>query len=452
MEPSRDPRANNYTGKGKVSSIAETLSRDCAIVKDSDGKVSLFKYKPPTLAEFVSDIDYLGYPALSPVQFHDAIQVIGPDPEKIFSNGSFFRLGVFLWGKGCVSGETILKDEATGESKSIEQWAIENKPLSLKSLDVRTGEDRVDKVSAPFLNGEEELFEVTLSTGQKISVTKKHRFLTNNGWKELGELIEGDEIVTDGMIVCQECKKELNHMTWTHLRKHSMSLAQYRDKYPWQEISSQNHKSACARNGEAHGMFGRKQTEESKRKNREHNLGNYEEKYGKERAEIMRRKAANFSNSNPMVSRPKETVKKILATKRANGTFDKWSEKMRKTGGYSNAHYRRYTYESIFSGKVNVVGTYELRTCRILDRMIENGDIEKWEYSPDRIKYEMEGISRSYTPDFKLFLRDGSFYYLEVKGMFLENAKRKMEAVKKLIDVRMFFIEDIIREESKYAT
>jgi len=99
MEP-RGVRGGTYEGRGRVASIGDTLARDNANVKGSDGNVSLFRYKPPTLAEFVSDIDYLGYPALSPVQFHDAIQVIGPDPEKIFSNGSFFRLGVFLWGKG----------------------------------------------------------------------------------------------------------------------------------------------------------------------------------------------------------------------------------------------------------------------------------------------------------------------------------------------------------------
>lgn len=65
-----------------------------------ESKDTLYRYTPPSLAEFITSPEYLEYPALSPVQFHDSLQVLGPDPKKIFSDGSPFRIGVFLWGKG----------------------------------------------------------------------------------------------------------------------------------------------------------------------------------------------------------------------------------------------------------------------------------------------------------------------------------------------------------------
>jgi hypothetical protein len=40
-----------------------------------------------------------------------------------------------------------------------------------------------------------EVYEVELENGQKIKCTKEHKFLTSNGWKELQELKEGDDII-----------------------------------------------------------------------------------------------------------------------------------------------------------------------------------------------------------------------------------------------------------------
>lgn len=66
----------------------------------TEDESAVYRYTPPGLAEFVTSSEYIEYPSLSPVQLHDSLEVLGPDPKLIFSGGSLFRVGVFLWGKG----------------------------------------------------------------------------------------------------------------------------------------------------------------------------------------------------------------------------------------------------------------------------------------------------------------------------------------------------------------
>lgn len=66
---------------------------------------------------------------------------------------------------------------------------------------------------------------------------------------------------------------------------------------------------------------------------------------------------------------------------------------------------------------IKVQGSYQYRTCVILDKWVELGMIQKWQYSPDRIKYIWEdGSQHYYIPDFKVFNKDNTWYYIQVKG------------------------------------
>ena len=42
---------------------------------------------------------------------------------------------------------------------------------------------------------DDEVYEIETENGVKIQATKEHKFLTNNGWKMLSELTEGDDLV-----------------------------------------------------------------------------------------------------------------------------------------------------------------------------------------------------------------------------------------------------------------
>lgn len=100
---------------------------------------------------------------------------------------------------------------------------------------------------------------------------------------------------------------------------------------------------------------------------------------------------------------------------------------------------------------IKVQGTYELRTCAILDEWKARKFILDWEYTNDRYQYLWEdGTEHTYLLDFKVFITETEFYYIETKGYIRENDERKWEAVKKLgHELKVWFNEDIKREEEK---
>lgn len=99
-------------------------------------------------------------------------------------------------------------------------------------------------------------------------------------------------------------------------------------------------------------------------------------------------------------------------------------------------------------GKIKVQGSYEVRTCRILDQWKEIGKIKNWEYTQDRFEYiGYDRKNHYYLLDFKIFT-DGGFYYLEPKGWIRTNDLLKWNAIRKLnYKLIVWFKKDIKREE-----
>ncbi len=83
-----------------------------------------------------------------------------------------------------------------------------------------------------------------------------------------------------------------------------------------------------------------------------------------------------------------------------------------------------------------VQGNYELRTCYILEAFKILKKIKDWEYvndTNDRFQYiGIDGKEHTYITDFKVYLHDNSFYYIEVKGYLRKPDKRKIQSVKNL--------------------
>lgn len=100
---------------------------------------------------------------------------------------------------------------------------------------------------------------------------------------------------------------------------------------------------------------------------------------------------------------------------------------------------------------IKVQGTYELRTCFILDKWKENKLIKNWEYTKDKFEYlGVDNKKHTYILDFKIFNNDGSFYYLETKGWKRENDERKWECVRnKGYKLDVWFKKDIILNEKR---
>lgn len=92
----------------------------------------------------------------------------------------------------CLDKDTLLKDEVTGISKTVEQWhQSEDKP----TLWSYNGNDLVlDECVAIHDNGDQEVYQITFDDGSMETVTAGHKFLCDDG-----EYHEAKEIFDQGL-------------------------------------------------------------------------------------------------------------------------------------------------------------------------------------------------------------------------------------------------------------
>lgn len=98
---------------------------------------------------------------------------------------------------------------------------------------------------------------------------------------------------------------------------------------------------------------------------------------------------------------------------------------------------------------IKVQGTYEFRTCHILDDWKSRGIIKDWSYCTDRFDYiGVDGNKHKYLVDFKIYNYDDTFYYLETKGWIKPNDPLKWESIRnKNIRLDVWFKADIEKHE-----
>jgi hypothetical protein len=76
--------------------------------------------------------------------------------------------------------------------------------------------------------------------------------------------------------------------------------------------------------------------------------------------------------------------------------------------------------------------TWELKYGRYLQFLKERGIIADWLYEPETFWFnEIKRGVRSYLPDFKVILPDGSHYWAEVKGYMDGKSKTKIKRFNK---------------------
>lgn len=97
-----------------------------------------------------------------------------------------------------------------------------------------------------------------------------------------------------------------------------------------------------------------------------------------------------------------------------------------------------------------VQGSYELRTCYILDNWKNLNLIKDWEYTSKRISYSnIFGKTATYLLDFKLITNDKKEIFIETKGFIRENDELKWEMCSKLgMNLKVWFSKDIEIAES----
>jgi hypothetical protein len=128
-----------------------------------------------------------------------------------------------------------------------------------------------------------------------------------------------------------------------------------------------------------------------------------------------------------------------------------WSKINKKAYANGNNYVAGGTTKWYNYKNIKVQGTYELRTCKILDNWKEKRKIKDWEYTNDRIEYRgLDKEKHNYLLDFKIFENNGSFYYIETKGYEKPNDKLKWKAVKNNGNkLEVWFNEDIKEKENK---
>lgn len=139
---------------------------------------------------------------------------------------------------------------------------------------------------------------------------------------------------------------------------------------------------------------------------------------------------------NICISCNKEFEARSLEDKRCN----ECRIKIKNSGKCSKWHGKWCLYNDI-----KIHGTYELRTCNILDKLKEQNKIYKWEYTKDKIRYfGLDNKYHYYLIDFKVFINEVDFYYLEVKGIKRKNDDIKWETTRKSgFDLKVWFLRDI---------
>lgn len=76
--------------------------------------------------------------------------------------------------------------------------------------------------------------------------------------------------------------------------------------------------------------------------------------------------------------------------------------------------------------------TWEANYARYLNWLKKIGEIIDWKFEPDTFEFvPIKKGNRFYTPDFKIFNKDGSYEYHEVKGWMDSDSATKLKRMNK---------------------
>ncbi|MFK7934061.1 MAG: DNA polymerase III subunit alpha, partial [Saprospiraceae bacterium] len=106
----------------------------------------------------------------------------------------------------CVTGDTLVYNAKTGQQTRIDELENQVKKFTVQGVDDDL-QSASAKISHWICNGEKEVFQVKLRNGSTAKMTANHRVLTEDGWKELGELQVGDYVATPRQLFAEAEQK-----------------------------------------------------------------------------------------------------------------------------------------------------------------------------------------------------------------------------------------------------
>ena len=100
----------------------------------------------------------------------------------------------------CITGDSLVFDAETGQRFRVDELQEKAGQICIQGVD-ESYSSTVGRVTHWFDNGLKEVYDLRLTNGAQIKATANHRFLTEQGWKELGELKVGDYVATPPRLV-----------------------------------------------------------------------------------------------------------------------------------------------------------------------------------------------------------------------------------------------------------
>lgn len=93
--------------------------------------------------------------------------------------------------------------------------------------------------------------------------------------------------------------------------------------------------------------------------------------------------------------------------------------------------------------KIYLRSEWEARVAKYLQTLKEISQIKDWEHEPETFWFnEIKRGVRSYLPDFKVTMEDGSHYWIEVKGYMDKRSQTKLKRFRKYYPGEQLFIFD----------
>lgn len=137
--------------------------------------------------------------------------------------------------------------------------------------------------------------------------------------------------------------------------------------------------------------------------------------------------------------------------KQSNALAGRMPENMKFGLSGSNAKFcnvQRGYYECS-KGEMYFRSKWEANYALYLDFLVSKGYIKTWEFEPDCIMFEQIKLgTRSYRPDFKVFLNSGLWEYHEVKGYMDNRSITKLKRMAKYYpEIKLILIDKPVYED-----
>lgn len=132
--------------------------------------------------------------ALSERQYQDCMEIVGKDPKKMFDPDRKYKLGVFLWAKGCITGDTELFDETLKIKVPIKTLYLTYKNLVIKCYNQHLNKVVTKQVQNVISKGIAKILKIKTVNGLIQRVAEDHLLFTNKGYLEAHKLKISDKI------------------------------------------------------------------------------------------------------------------------------------------------------------------------------------------------------------------------------------------------------------------